>query len=147
MKELRRFEYAAFVLRVALGLVFIAHGLLKVLVYTLPGTVQFFESAGFMGWLAYPVAIAEIGGGVLLVTGIGTRYVAIGLLPVLLGALSIHFGNGWVYTNPNGGWEYVVFLLAASIAQALLGDGAFAVTIPHWPRVNQQSATVTVTQR
>lgn len=129
MKKFQHYEYAAFLLRVALGLVFIGHGLLKVLVYTLPGTIQFFESSGFAGWLVYPVVAAEIGGGLLLVAGIGTRYVAIGLLPVLLGALSIHIGNGWVYTNPNGGWEYVVFLGMATVAQALLGSGAFALPV------------------
>lgn len=131
MKKFQHYEYAAFLLRVALGLVFIGHGLLKVLVYTLPGTIQFFESSGFAGWLVYPVVAAEIGGGLLLVAGIGTRYVAIGLLPVLLGALSIHIGNGWVYTNPNGGWEYVVFLGIATVVQALLGSGAFAFPIGH----------------
>lgn len=129
MKKFQHYEYAAFLLRVALGLVFIGHGLLKVLVYTLPGTIQFFESSGFAGWLVYPVVAAEFGGGLLLVAGIGTRYVAIGLLPVLLGALSIHIGNGWVYTNPNGGWEYVVFLGIATVVQALLGSGAFAFPI------------------
>lgn len=132
MKKIQHHEYAAFMLRIALGLVFIGHGLLKVLVYTLPGTVQFFESSGFAGWLAYPVIAAEIGGGLLLVAGIGTRYVALGLLPVLLGALSIHIDNGWVYTNPNGGWEYVVFLGAAVVAQAFLGNGAFALPIGRW---------------
>jgi putative oxidoreductase len=50
----------------------------------------------------------------------------------LLGALFIHIGNGWVYTNPNGGWEYVVFLGAAVVAQAFLGNGAFALPIGRW---------------
>jgi putative oxidoreductase len=86
------------------------------------------------------VIAAEIGGGLLLVAGIGTRYVAIGLLPVLLGALSIHIGNGWVYTNPNGGWEYVVFLGAAAVTQAFLGNGAFALPIGHW--FSRESDTV-----
>ena len=45
-------KYATFVLRISLGIMFIAHGLLKVLVFTLPGTAQFFEGAGFPGWLA-----------------------------------------------------------------------------------------------
>ena len=45
-------DYAAFILRISLGLMFIAHGLLKVVVFTLPGTVGFFESVGFPGWTA-----------------------------------------------------------------------------------------------
>jgi putative oxidoreductase len=42
-------KYATFILRVSLGIMFIAHGLLKVLVFTLPGTAQFFEGVGFPG--------------------------------------------------------------------------------------------------
>ncbi|MCG8433604.1 MAG: hypothetical protein MJA83_06210, partial [Gammaproteobacteria bacterium] len=49
------------------------------------------------------------------------------LVPILVGAWAVHAGNGWVFSNPNGGWEYPAFLIAAGITQALLGDGAFAV--------------------
>ena len=56
-------DIAALILRVSLGIVLIAHGLLKVLVFTLPGTVQFFDSVGFPGWTAYPVTLLEIAGG------------------------------------------------------------------------------------
>ena len=129
MDNTRNFEYAAFVLRVSLGVMFLAHGLLKLLVFTLPGTVGFFDSVGFPGWLAYPVTFGEIVGGLLLIAGVGTRVVSLALLPVLLGAVTVHFGNGWAYTNANGGWEYAAFLSAASIAQALLGDGAFALRL------------------
>jgi putative oxidoreductase len=119
--------YAALVLRLTLGIMFIAHGLLKVFVFTLPGTVQFFESVGLPGWTAYVVVAAELGGGVLLVLGVYTRWVAAALVPVLLGALSVHAGNGWLFTAPNGGWEYPAFLALAAVVQALLGDGAWAL--------------------
>lgn len=122
-------QYAAFVLRVGLGVMFVAHGLLKVFVFTLPGAAQFFDSVGFAAWMAYPVTFLEIGGGILLILGIATRLVSLLLLPVLIGALTVHLGNGWLYTNVNGGWEYVAFLMVASIAQALLGDGAFAFRV------------------
>lgn len=120
-------QYAILLLRVSLGVVFIAHGLLKVVVFTLPGTAQFFEGAGFPGWLAYPVAYLEIGGGALLMAGIATRTICLIFLPILLGALWVHAGNGWVFSNPNGGWEFVAFLFVASIVQFVLGSGAFAV--------------------
>jgi putative oxidoreductase len=120
-------EYAALVLRLSLGILFIAHGLLKLLVFTLPGTSQFFEGIGLPGWLAYPVAYFEIVGGGLLVMGVATRQLAVLFLPILFGALWAHAGNGWVFSNPNGGWEFVVFLIAATIAQALLGNGAYAL--------------------
>jgi putative oxidoreductase len=51
-------------------------------------------------------------------------------LPVLLGALYVHLGSGWVFSNPNGGWEYPAFLVLASIVQALLGPGKFSVEVP-----------------
>ena len=54
--------------------------------------------------------------------------VALALVPILLGALWVHAGNGWVFTAMGGGWEYPLFLAAASGAQALLGDGAWAIS-------------------
>jgi putative oxidoreductase len=126
MKNMDSNQFAALVLRVSLGVLFIAHGLLKVLVFTLPGTAQFFDSVGIPGFLAYPVAFIEIGGGALMIIGIATRQLSILFLPILFGALYVHAGNGWVFTSPNGGWEFVVFLIAATIVQGLLGNGAFA---------------------
>lgn len=114
---------AAVVLRSALGGMFIAHALLKSQVYTLAGTASFFDSVGFPGWSAYPVFAAELAGGTLLLLGFQARWVALALIPVLLGAMSVHWGNGWLYTNTNGGWEYTAFLTAAALAQGLLGNG------------------------
>lgn len=119
-------SYAALILRVSLGVMFIAHALLKIMVFTPAGSVGFFASLGVPGWLAYPVMGAELVGGVLLVAGIQTRVVALALVPVLIGSIAlVHGANGWLYTNANGGWEYPAFLTMASFAQALLGDGAW----------------------
>lgn len=107
---------------------FIAHSvLLKHVVYTLAGTAQFFESIGLPAVLAYVVFWMEAVGGVMLVLGIGTRWVTLALLPILLGAIWAHAGNGWVFSNPNGGWEYPLYLAVLAVAQALLGSGAFAL--------------------
>lgn len=114
-------------LRMTMGVMFLAHGLLKVVVFTLPGTVAFFESIGLPGFLAYVVTLAEIAGGVLLIIGFKTRPAAWALTPVLLGATWAHLGNGWVFTNANGGWEYPLFLVVAGIAVALFGPGAWAI--------------------
>ena len=124
-------DYAALLLRLGLGTMFVAHGLLKVLVFTLPGTAGFFEQVGFPGWTAYVVTVAEIGGGLLLLAGVGVRFVSLALLTVLIGALAVHFSSGWLFTNPDGGWEYPAFLIVASVVQALLGPGRFAVRLPH----------------
>ena len=127
MIETRTAPYAALVLRLSLGTMFIAHALLKLVVFTLPGTAQFFQSMGLPGPLAYAVFATELIGGVLLIAGVGSRWVAAALVPVLLGATWAHVGNGWLFSAPNGGWEYPAFLTAATIAQALLGNGAYAL--------------------
>ncbi len=127
MVDPRTTPYAALLLRLALGTMFVAHALLKVFVFTLPGTVQFFESLGLPAALAYATVAAELIGGALLILGIGTRWVAVALIPFLLGATWVHLGNGWLFSAPKGGWEYPVFLTIAAAVQALLGDGAFAL--------------------
>ena len=120
--------YAALVLRLALGVMFIAHALLKVVVFTVPGTVQFFESVGLPGVLAYVTIAAELGGGVLLLSGLGARWVALAMVPLLLGAAWVHVPNGWVFNAQGGGWEYPAFLAVAAVVQFLLGDGAYALS-------------------
>lgn len=133
--------YAAALLRVTLGIALVAHGLLKVFVFTLPGTVAFFASQGFPGWSAYPVMTIEILGGAALVLGWQTRVAAIMALPVLLGALSVHAGNGWVFNSPQGGWEYPAFLAISALAVALQGAGAFALEHagPRSARINARA--------
>ncbi len=120
-------DYGIAVLRIALGTMFLAHGLLKVLVFTLPGTAAFFESVGFPGFTAYIVAPAEVLAGIALVVGFQTRLVAAATIPLLLGALSVHLGNGWTFSAPKGGWEYPLYLVVLAIAQSLLGSGAFSI--------------------
>lgn len=128
MIDVRTAPYAALVLRVALGVMFIAHALLKYYVFTLPGTVKFFESIGLPGPLAYLTFYAELIGGALILAGAWSRWASAALIPVLLGATWAHAGNDWLFTAPNGGWEYPAFLTVAALAQALLGDGRFAVS-------------------
>ncbi|MGE0661068.1 MAG: DoxX family protein [Reyranellaceae bacterium] len=120
-------DYGALLLRLALGTMFVAHAMLKYLVFTVPGTVAFFEGLGLPGFFAHLTILAELVGGVLLILGVYARAVALALVPVLLGATWAHAGNGWLFTAPNGGWEYPAFLTVAALVQALIGDGAFAL--------------------
>lgn len=120
------------VLRMSLGAMWIAHALLKLLVFTLPGTVQYFASIGFPGFLAYPVFVAELLGGIALLLGVYARQASLALVPVMAVAAWVHVPNGWVHTSTGGGWEYPVFLMAASIALWLLGDGAAAIKRSGW---------------
>ena len=129
MIDNRTAPYAALILRVALGAMFVVHSLyLKLVVFTLPGTVKFFESLGLPGIAAHLTIAAEAIGGIMLVLGVKTRYAAATLVPVLLGASWVHWKNGWLFTNAGGGWEYPAFLAAAAVVQALLGDGALALS-------------------
>ncbi len=129
MNNNQQVNYGIALLRISLGVMLIAHSVvLKFFVFTLPGTAQFFASIGLPGLLAYVVFAVEAIGGVALVLGIGTRYAAAAVVPVLLGALWVHSGNGWVFSGANGGWEYPLYLTVLAIAQVLLGDGAFALS-------------------
>ena len=129
--------YGVAALRVALGGVMLAHGFAKLLIFTLPGAAAFFAAHGFPGWTAYPVTAMEILGGAMLVAGVYARLTAAALIPVMLGALLVHLPNGWMFTAPGGGWEYVAFLVVALTAQVLLGDGAFALRPSRLPLVGR----------
>lgn len=120
-------SFGVTLLRVSLGVMWISHAMLKALVFTLPGTVKFFESVGLSGVLAYPVFAAEIFGGVALILGIYARQASLALIPIMAVAAWVHFPNGWVHTSPGGGWEYPVFLIVASFSIWLMGDGALAI--------------------
>ena len=110
-------------IRVSLGIMWIAHALLKLFVFTLAGTANYFESIGFAGELAYPVFVAELIGGIALVLGVYARQVSLLLIPVMMVAAWVHLPNGWTHTSTNGGWEYPVFLIFASLAIWLMEDG------------------------
>ena len=116
------------ILRVALATMWLTHSIvLKVMTFGMAGLAAWMGTQGFPPALAYPLVIAEIVGGLAILVGFHGRWASLLLQPVLLGAIVIHAGNGWVFTAPNGGWEYPVFLVAMSIAHFFLGDGPFAV--------------------
>lgn len=129
MTQHQQTDFAALLLRVTLGIMYLAHSLvLKLSTYTLAGTASFFVGVGLPGWLAYVTFAAEAVGGVLLILGVQTRWVVLALSPALFGAIIwVHAGNGWVFTAPNGGWEYPAFLIVVSVVQFLLGDGAYSL--------------------
>ncbi|MBJ9968229.1 DoxX family protein [Burkholderia seminalis] len=123
-------DFAATLLRVALGVLYLAHVAQKVFVFTLPGTAQFFASIGLPGWLAYLTTFVELAGGLALLAGFRVRVAALVLLPFMLGATAAHLPNGWSFASPHGGWEYPAFWAVTLAVQALLGGGAFAIGAP-----------------
>jgi putative oxidoreductase len=120
-------DHAALILRVAMGLGFLAHAWLKIAVFTPAGTAQFFQSLGLPGPLAYLVIFAELAGGIALILGLWTRWVSLALIPILLGAVFAHWGAGFFFSNQGGGWEFPAFWAVALAVQALLGNGAYAL--------------------
>ncbi len=123
--------YGAFLLRLSLGLMWLSHGLLlKLHTFGIAGLSAWLGSIGLPPALAWPLVIAEAVGGLAILLGWHGRWASLALLPILVGATAIHWPNGWVFTAANGGWEYPAFLIAASIAHALLGDGVFALRTP-----------------
>lgn len=129
MTQDRLTDSAVMLLRISLGVMYLAHSIvLKLFTFGLAGTAGYFESIGLPGWLAYVTFAAEVVGGVLLVLGIYVRWAAVTLIPALLGAIIwAHGGNGWVFNAPDGGWEYPLYLIVLSVAQFLLGDGPYAL--------------------
>jgi putative oxidoreductase len=131
MIDSRTAPYAALLLRVSLGALFLAHAGLKFFAFTPAGTAKFFASVGMPAELAYLVIPAEVLAGVALILGVWTRAVALAATPILLGAIfTVHGAAGFFFTNPHGGWEYPAFWTVALLVQALLGDGAHALGAP-----------------
>lgn len=124
-----RLDWSALLLRCTTGALFLAHGFyLKLFVFGMDGTVGFFQSLGYPAALAYFVVAAETLGGLALILGLFTRWVSLGLIPVLAGAALVHVGNGWLFNAPDGGWEYPVFWMVAMLVLAVLGDGRYSLS-------------------
>ncbi|MEN4981227.1 DoxX family protein [Erwinia billingiae] len=128
MFDKRTTPYAALIMRLALGILFLAHFGLKFFVFTPAGTSKFFASLGLPGGLAYLTMTVELVGAIALILGVYTRVVAVVLIPVLLGAIAtVHGPAGFFFTNPNGGWEFPAFWIVGLIVLALTGDGKYAL--------------------
>ena len=127
LATVHRVDIALAVLRVVIGIIFIAHGYQKIAIYTLPGTVEAFTGMGapFPGLTAPLIAFIELLGGAALVAGLFTRIAAPLLALNMLGALLlVHVKAG--FFNPNG-VEFPLALLAATVALSLTGAGRYAV--------------------
>lgn len=122
--------YAALLLRLSLGTILLAHGAwLKLGVFGLAGTMGYFGSIGYPPVFGALVALGETAAGLALITGVLVRPAALLSLPILIGATLAHAGNGWLFSAPNGGWEFPAFLTVAMLVQAGLGAGAHALDV------------------
>lgn len=120
--------YGIALLRISMGVLFLAHAALKIFVFTVPGFVGYFGSLGLSPALAYFILALEIVGGVALVLGIYASWFALPLAIELFATIIlVHGANGWMFSNKGGGWEFPAFWAVGLIAVMLLGDGAFAL--------------------
>lgn len=128
MIDISTAPYAALLLRLALGILFLAHAGLKIFVFKPSGTAAFFSSLGLPGWFAYVTILCELAGAAALILGIWPRLAALALVPILLGTIvMVHGKAGFFFDSPKGGWEYPAFWIVGLIVLALLGDGALAL--------------------
>ena len=121
-------SYGVTVLRVFLGVVYIMHAYLAAFVYGPSGMIAFQTARGipFPEIGAWYLILAHGLGGICLALGLFTRWAALANVPVMLGALLfIHLKSGfWAH---KGGYEYVLVLLVATLAVAMIGGGALSL--------------------
>lgn len=135
MNEEKQKNLGLLIFRVSLGIIFVAHGFLKVFTFGIPRAMEVFEAHTIWhinmvpGWFAPPAAVIEWVGGIMLILGLKTRWALPFLGAVAFGAGAVHFENGWNYTSkPDGGWEYGIFLFICCVVIYLVGPGKYTVS-------------------
>lgn len=130
MASNERAQWGLFIVRVMLGIVFIAHGSQKVLGLFggtgLEGFVKWIGGYGVPSWLAYLGAFSEFTGGILLLLGIAAELGALLVIPVMIGAVTlVHWGHGFFVQNK--GFEYPLSLIFFALAIIVGGPGKYAL--------------------
>jgi putative oxidoreductase len=132
--EQRTSRYAALLLRLTLGSLFIAHLYWKFEI--LPGGVDRWWSGlranGYPWFVPWYVVSAEFAGAIFLIPGICTRWVSIYAVPLMIGATQFWWVRKGFYFTAAGG-ELPLLWGSTLLVQALLGDGPYAVRIRALP--------------
>lgn len=120
-------NYAIALLRIIVGILFVAHGGQKLFVYGMAGTTGAFTQMGIFlpGIMAPFITLLEFFGGIALIAGFLTRLVGLGLALDMLGAIAfVHIKGGFFMPT---GYEFALTLLVASLGFAIAGAGAFSI--------------------
>ncbi len=122
--------YGVTLIRLILGVVYLMHAYLALVVFGPAGMVAYQAKNGipFPELATGYLILAHGVGGLCLVLGLFTRWAALANAVVMLGALLfVHLKNGfWAHSSPSG-YEYVLVLLAVSLGLAMIGGGALAL--------------------
>lgn len=111
-------------IRIALGVVFIHAGWLKIT--DIQTAITGFTAIGFPSYIAYFVAYTELISGIAMILGIFVRYAGILLAIIMLVAtLKVHLPNG--FGLQNGGYEYTLVLFLISLGAVTLGAGKYSL--------------------
>jgi putative oxidoreductase len=110
-------------LRLVMGAAFIIHGWGKI-----QSPLSWMPAeAPVPGFLQLLAAVAEFGGGILLILGLMTPLAALGLLCTMVGALlMVHFPNGDAFVQGDSTFELPLTYLAAALLFLLAGPGRFS---------------------
>jgi putative oxidoreductase len=124
-------DLALLVLRVGVGVVFLAHGINHVFGGgKIAGTGRWFESLGMRpGWLhAWTASLTEVGAGALLLLGLLTPVAGAGVVGVMLVAwITNHAKKGFFIFRPGEGYEYVMTLTLLGLVISILGPGTWSL--------------------
>ena len=138
-RSLSTIDLALLIARVIVGIVFMAHGAQKLFGAFggpgLSGVVQ------MMGPLGYLVAIGEFFGGLGLIVGFLSRFSALSLIVIMVGAIGMVHGKvgffmNWMGNQGGEGFEYHLLAIAILLVILIAGPGRLAVAralpLPRW---------------
>ena len=145
MINMQTAPFGAALLRITMGTWFLVHIAFRFFVFGWPATALWFRSVGIPESLGAFVTLVETLGGIALLLGLATRVSCLALLVIMLGTIvSYHGANGFLFTNPKGGWEYPALWAVALVAQTLIGPGHLAIdTVLQGYRRNSGSPNLT----
>ena len=128
-------DFGAMVARIFLGAIMLPHGMQKLLGAFggngFDGTMAYFTGMGMPWIFAFLVIMAESLGSLALILGLVGRFMAFGIFCVMMGAISVHFNNGffmnWFGANAGEGFEYHLLAVGLALSIMIRGSGAASI--------------------